>query len=128
KQIVSHLLFCSESGVSVNPEIYAVLNQRVDDPEIDGLKGRRCILLPSGKWVSPDYAFWGEHPFGRFRASLGPDFRRFAPLLSRLGIKEQPDYEDAASVLLDMESQYGVANTPVEDEDDLRVYTSCWRV
>jgi Protein NO VEIN, C-terminal len=127
-QIVSHLLQCSASGDSVNQQVYAVLNQRVEDPEIDRLRERRSILLPSGSWVSPAFVFWGGHPFGRFRASLGTDFQRFAPLLSRLGVREHPNYEDAAAVLLEMANEFGRTNSPIEDEDDVRVYTSCWRM
>jgi hypothetical protein len=128
EQIVSHLLHCSDSGATVNQEIYAVLNQRVEDPEIDRLIGRRSVLLPSETWVSPHYVFWGGHPFGRFRATLGTDFQRFAPLLSRLGVREHPTSEDAAAVLLEMANEFGGTNTPVENEDDVRVYVACWQM
>jgi Domain of unknown function (DUF3883) len=127
-QIVAHLLHCSESGATMNQEVYAVLNQRVDDPEIGHLANRPSILLPSGKWVYPTFVFWGGHPFGRFRATLGADFRRFAPLLESLGVREHPDHGDAVAVLLEMATEFGVTNSPVEDEDDVRVYAACWRM
>src|SRR5439155_19976966 len=101
-QIVAHLLHCSESGATMNPEVYAALNQRVEDSAIHELASRPSILLPSGTWVFPTFVFWGGHPFGHLRASLGADFRRFAPLLERLGVREHPDYGDAAAVLLEM--------------------------
>jgi hypothetical protein len=128
EQIVAHLLHCSESGASMNQEVYAALNDRVEDPAIARLAGRRSILLPSGAWVPPTFVFWGAHPFGRFRATLGGDFQRFAPLLSRLGVREHPDHVDAAAVLLEMATEFGGSNNPVEDDNDLRVYVACWRM
>ncbi|MFI5386234.1 MAG: DUF3883 domain-containing protein [Fimbriimonadales bacterium] len=127
-QIVSHLLHCSESGVMVNQEIYAVLNQRVDDPEVDRLKGRASVLLPSGRWVLPSHVFWDAHPFGRYRWALGTDFRRFGSLLSRIGVRERPTYDDAGAVLQEMEMKFAPTTSPVEDNDEVRVYISCWRI
>jgi len=127
-QIVAHLLHCSESGATMNQEVYAALNQRVEDPALEDLANVASILLPSGKWVSPTFVFWGQHPFGRFRATLGSDFQRFATLLNRLGVREHPDYTDASAVLLEMATEFGGTNSPVEDEDDVRVHAACWRI
>jgi hypothetical protein len=127
-EVVNHLLFCSARTEAVNREVYTFLNLHADEPETSQLRGHRCLLLDSGEYVSPAEVFWGQHPFGRFRVTLGPAFQGFNALLSRLGVKEYPGYLDAIDVLRSIATQFGRDNSPVDNEDDRRVVTKCWRM
>jgi Domain of unknown function (DUF3883) len=127
-EIVRHLLYAASQGGSINREVYTALNQRAEDPEVGELKGKACILAPSGQWLKPQQVFWGDQPFGRFRASLGQGFQAFVPLLFRLGVKDHPDHEDAAEVLMEMAAEFGFYNSPIENPEDQRVFDTCWRM
>ena len=127
-QVVQHLLNCATHTTGMNPEVYTYLNQHADEHEIAMLKTQESILLPDGAWVRPNWVFWGDQPFGRFRATLSDDFHRFRALLGRLGVRDSPDHSDAFSVLLEMSSELAPMNTPVDSERDRQVYASCWRL
>jgi hypothetical protein len=130
--VVRQLLHCSQHNERVNKEVYDFLNTEVDveDPALGNLEGRACLLLPNDdeiRYVRPDQVFWGEHPFGRFRFSLDPEFRQFDALFRRLGVREnQPIVEDYLQVLLDISKEYGTSNLYLE-EDAYSVVMTCWQ-
>lgn len=127
-QVVEHLLNCAKGKAGMNAAVYTYLNQNADDPEIAMLKDHESILLPDGRWVKPKWVFWGDQPFGRFRATLSDDFQGFRALLARLGVREQPDSSDALEVLLEMSGESASMNTPLESDADRQVYAACWRL
>jgi uncharacterized protein DUF3883 len=127
-EVVEHLLYCAERREPVNRQVYTFLNQHANDPEIRLLRERRCLLLDSGEYVAPSEVFWGHHPFGRFRRTLGSAFQGYSELLTRLGVREGPEFDDAIAVLRTIANEFGQDNSPLDDEDDRRVVMKCWRM
>ena len=133
EQVVQHLLYSSKRGETVNKQVYIYLTQNVSDPSIAWLDGKACLLLQteSGEeYFAPDHVFWEEHPFGRFRYRLGPEFGQYKPLFDKLNVQESPDSQDAINVLLEIsESPVAVSNFSVTSEPDLeQVIFACWRL
>ena len=84
-------------------------------------------MAASGGFVRPDQVFWSDHPFGRFRYRLDPELRSLVNLLTALGVKERPDAEDAAAVLVDIEAEFGEFHRELYDEA-ASVVGACWRI
>lgn len=125
--VVKHLLHCSERKIPVNREVYNYLNNKAEDHSINQLKGKPCLLLPNGQYVTAKQVFWGEHPFGRYRYRLSPEMRKYNDLLEKLGVREQPGPGDARDVLTEIAQQYGDFNQPL-DEESYAVCIECWRM
>jgi len=127
--VVRHLLTCDESDERSIVEIYRFLNTHSNDPALDELMGKTCILVKDethGFLVRPDQVYWHEHPFGPFRYRLSQDFLRFSKLLERLKVKQYPDDQDYIQVLLDISEHYGSENMLL-DEDAYVVMMNCWK-
>jgi Domain of unknown function (DUF3883) len=125
-QVVAHLLKCSESKTPVNKEVFRYLNDKADDRALDGLKQRRCLLLPDNSYVKPSQVFWGEHPFGQYRHRLSPDLRKYGALFERLGVQENPSHDDAFAVLREISNEYGPPNRLL-DENTKSILLGCWQ-
>jgi hypothetical protein len=125
-QVVAHLLKCSESNAPVNKEVFRYLNDKADDRALDGLKQKRCLLLPDNSYVKPSQVFWGEHPFGRYRHRLSPDLRKYGTLFERLGVQENPSHDDALEVLREISNEYGPPNRLL-DENTHSILLGCWQ-
>ena len=78
-------------------------------------------------YQSPDHVFWGDHPFGQYRWRLAEDLRGYGPLLKKLGVSDTHNHEDALAVLHDISSQFGEANSPLDDETHA-VVMNCWQM
>jgi len=130
-QVVSHLLYCSAQRVSTNPEVFSFLALAAGDSRhraaLKRLEGAACIPLSDGVYHKPQQVFWGEQPFGRWRAALGPDFRKYQALFELLGVRESPSAHDALAVLEDLEQEFGNGNR-VLDEEAQAVAQQCWRL
>jgi hypothetical protein len=125
-QVVAHLLMCAETGTPVNKEVYRYLNDNAQDPSLNQLRDKPCLLLPDDTYVKASQVFWGEHPFGRFRHRLGPDLRRYEELFAQLGVRETCDHRDALLVLQEVSAQYGAGNR-ILDEGAHTVLMACWQ-
>src|SRR5205823_458711 len=68
-----------------------------------------------------------EHPFGRYRWRLSEELRSYNHLLTQLGVRDAPEYEDAFSVLKEISTEVGATNRPL-DEEALAVLMACWRM
>ena len=90
RQVVGHLLHCSENATVVNQAVYRFLNDNAEDGTLDLLQDSACLLLPDHSYVKAAHVFWGEHPFGRFRHQLGVDLRKWGELFTRLGVRRGP--------------------------------------
>jgi hypothetical protein len=106
--------------------VYTELNNRSDAPEIEELVGTSCIRL-DGRWRRPDEIFWGDHPFGGWRVTLGPNFVNAQKLLDRLGVRPAPTATDAIAVLKDIASELGPTHGQISDEDH-KVVLRCWQM
>lgn len=126
-QVVSHLLKCAAANDIVNKEVYRYLNDKAHDPALERLKGSNCLLLPNNSYVKPNAVFWAEHPFGRLRYRLGPELRRYTDLFSHLDVRESPTYEDALDVMLEIASDFGADNRPL-DKEAQNVLLVCWQL
>ncbi len=124
--VVAHVLHLAAQGQAVGHAVYDLLNSHPDDPAIRRMQNEACIMTASGEFVRPDQVFWSDHPFGRFRYRLDPALRSLVRLLTALGVKEQPDPEDAAAVLVDIEDEFGEYHLEL-DGDALAVTSACWR-
>lgn len=125
--VVKHLLYCSKENRPVNREAYSYLNNKTDDPAINQLKGKACLLLQNNQYVTADHVFWGEQPFGRFRHQLSSDMRKYNDLLKKLGVRERPESQDALAVLCELSNEYGSVNKFLEN-DAHAVCITCWRL
>jgi hypothetical protein len=123
--VVRHLLTCSEQGEAVNKAVWGFLNDNADDPALDHLKSKACLLLPDGTYVRPDQVYWGAHPFGPFRYRLDQEFQQYGNLLKRLGVREGPGDQDYIQVLVEIGEQYGGRHKPLDD-DAYVVLMRCW--
>jgi hypothetical protein len=134
EQVVRHLLLCSKKGELVNKEVYKFLANNVKDVPIHTLKETSCLLLKNEageeKYYFPHHVFWNQHPFGNFRFQLGPEFGQFKSLFDLIGVKKNPDYKDAISVLLEISnSQYAQSSLPISENSELeQVIISCWKL
>lgn len=123
--VVRHVLEFSRQGKLVNKTVYRFLNDKADDEALDALVENACLLLPTQKYVAPSQVFWSQHPFGRFRDQLGPEFRSYQTLLDRLAVKESPDNQDFIDVLLEISQEYEQSHSPLDDPT-LAIVMRCW--
>lgn len=133
RQVVQHLLYVSEQEKPVNQQVYTFLNRFPDDQAIRLLKNKSCLYLKSEdgseKYFRPDQVFWEDHPFGRLRFRLGPEFGQYKDLFDRLGVKEKPDYHDAIQVLLEIADEFGSSNIKLDDKQDIKdVVLMSWKL
>ena len=77
--------------------------------------------------LAPSQVFWGDHPFGSYRRRLGEDLRGYNNFLKRLEVRETPDHHDARKVLAEVSTNFGAANTPLDDEAHAIAMT-CWQM
>jgi len=128
-QVTAHLLAFAGKGQPVARNVYTELSRHASDPAIGRLIGKKCLLLPGGRYVRPDEVFRQDNPFGRYRHLLGQEFDSVGTLLERLGVKRVPDHQDARAVLLDISQEARTrSHEPVDDEDDLAVIWQCWQI
>ncbi len=127
-QVVSHLLWwsCSKRNQPPPKGIYRWLNnpRNTQPGDLKRLRRTACLHI-GGKYLRPDQVFWGQHPFGRFRFTLGDGFRQYPKLLSALGIREAPDYRDAIEVLKEIPGEVGNNTLGQEDKN---VVIQCWDI
>jgi hypothetical protein len=126
RKVVDHLLHCVRSDEQPSDAVYTELNNRSDAPEIEELVGVSCLRL-DGRWRRPDEIFWGDHPFGRWRVTLGPNFANAQKLMDRLGVRPAPTATDAIAVLKDIASELGPTHDQISDEDH-KVVLRCWQM
>ena len=126
EQVVRHLIHCAETNQVVNKDVYRHLNLNASDVALNRLDGKACLLMPDGKYVSGSQAFWGEHPFGRFRIKLGRELQQYSALLDRLRVRQSPDWEDSYRVLIEISTAFGESNSALDDEAN-SVLMTCWR-
>jgi hypothetical protein len=126
RKVVDHLLHCVGADEQPSDAVYTELNNRSESPEIDDLLDTPCLRL-DGAWRRPDEVFWNDHPFGRWRVTLGPNFANAQKLLDRLGVRPAPNATDAIAVLVDMASELGPTHDEI-DEEDQKVALRCWRL
>ncbi len=121
--VIRHLMKYATENRSVNPDVYRFLNERAEPQQLQHLRGEACLHL-GGRYLRPEQVFWGSHPFGSYRVTLGPDLQRYSDLLNTLGVKQSPTYTDALGVLKEVAANRG--NNPVGDDYD--VIISCWNI
>ena len=126
--VVAHLLERAERGEPVGEDTWLYLDQHAEDPALDALANKRCLLLQETMtYVRPDQVYWGPHEFGRWWHTLGESFAKHRRLLERLAVPEGPEAGDAIEVLLDIAARHaGEAGSLIED--DSLVVRSCWRL
>jgi hypothetical protein len=124
--VVNHLLHCATSGLPVHNEVYRFLNDKVDDPAVNQLKGKKCLWW-NDSYVAPEDVFWGEHPFGSYRYRLGEELRKYGNFLNHIGVRNAPDFVDAVAVLKEISVNFNTNRAPL-NEIDLAVLMACWRL
>lgn len=124
--VVKHLIYCATLQIPVNKEVYRFLNDNVGDPTLGQLKDQKCLWLGDA-YYAPSQVFWGDHPFGPYRRRLGEELRGYGNLLKRLEVRDTPDHQDAQNVLIEISSEFGAVNTPLDD-DAYVVLMACWQM
>lgn len=122
--VVAHLLHCANNNLGVNPQVYEFLDQNHEEGAVAGLVGRACLHEGDGRYLKPEDCFWSSHPFGAYRVTLQPEWRRFSRLLARLQVKEAPTAEDALSVLSELSKSYW--DHRIVSLPDQAVANQCW--
>ena len=121
-QVVRHLLRCSKAGVEPPGGIYDWLNDNAKPSDLREMRDAACLRVQN-RYLRPDQVFWGSHPFGSYRAQLGPELVRYQSLLEGLGVREKPDFNDAIEVLKDISKGAGSGVLEANDEN---VVIQCW--
>ena len=125
-QVVQHLLFCMKEDSPVNNQVYAFLNNHSDHVAITLLLDKACLLIDNETYIKPTHVFWGKHGFGNYRFQLSSsDWRIYTNLLNRLGVKDEPDSDDAKKVLLEISNAF--PKKRLEDRD-YSVVMNCWKL
>lgn len=124
--VVNHLIYCIPQSKPVTIDLYCFLNNYANDPCIEKLKNYKCLWL-DGTYCHPRHVFWNEHRFGRYRKRLNDEFYQFSNLLSRLGVRDVPNHEDALSVLKEISEEFGKPNKPLDDEA-YKILMMCWKI
>lgn len=134
-QVVQHLLWSSQNDQPVTNRIYEFLNRErnVQNLAINRLATEKCLYLKDsngeGAYYSPDQVFWEQHPFGDYRFRLPPEFGPFKTLMDRIGVKTNPDVDDAIKVLLEISKKFGTSNIPLPDDtNDEDILIFCWKM
>ena len=123
-QVVSHLLTCSEMEAVPPGNIYQWLNDNAKPGDLQALKDTACLWVPDqDRYLRPDQVFWGSHPFGKYRVKLESGLRSYQKLLEGVGVRENPDFNDAIDVLKDVSKEVGSGALEAEDEN---VVMQCW--
>ena len=120
--VVRHLLRCSAVNVEPPSNIYDWLNDNAKPSDLREMRGAACLRVQN-RYLRPDQVFWGSHPFGSYRAQLGPELVRYQSLLEGLGVREKPDFNDAIEVLKDISNEAGSGVLEAKDEN---VVIQCW--
>lgn len=129
-ELVGHLLHLSSNQTAPPNDLYQRLDQVADDPAVQRLRGKPCLFLQGegeqiGRWLKPSAVYWSRHPFGRFRATLGPSFSQYGKLLKSLEVPEQPGGSDALDLIRELAERFGRANECL-DEEALQVLRISW--
>ena len=69
--------------------IYDWLNDNAIAERPAGDAGRSMSQGSMVDTFDPSQVFWGSHPFGSYRAQLGPELVRYQSLLEGLGVREK---------------------------------------
>ena len=128
EEVVKHLLHSARRGEAVNLEVYRELNRLAPHPALEALVGKECLLLPDEGYVGAQHVFWVDHPFGRFRKKLGPEFAEYGAMLEQLKVKDVATCHDALVVLADIAKEFGPFHDQVTEEADQNVVWTCWRM
>ena len=123
-QVANHLLQCSQENIPPPKGIYRWLNKVVTDipnNTLGKLKDSACLYM-EGNYLRPDQVFW-RHDFGRFCFQLDQDMLSYSKLLVALGVKNEPDYDDALKLLKDIAREK--SNNRLEPEEKDAVL-QCW--
>ena len=126
-QVVKHLLKCSQDDIEPAPNVYDWLTEWLEDiPDRDLrlLQDSACLYM-GGQYLRPDQVFW-RHDFGSgFRFQLDPKMKSYSELLQAVGVKEEPDHDDALKVLKEISQKMG--NDRLESNDKSAVL-QCWAI
>ena len=123
-QVVKHLLKCSQEDIEPAPNVYDWLTEWLEDiPDRDLrlLQDSACLYMGS-QYLRPDQIFW-RHDFGGYRFQLDQGMISHSELLQAVGVKEDPDHDDALKLLKEISEEMG--NNRLEHEDKVAIL-QCW--
>lgn len=131
RQVVDHLLECARTQQTVNSQVYAFLTQRVEDEaahgEIERLRSVPCIQVDDGTFVGSWQVFWHDNSLAPMRRQLAEEpFSSWRRLLDFVGVKVEPDHEDAFRLLRELSVEFGAPGAMTDDAD--RVLQACWEI
>jgi hypothetical protein len=130
-QVVAHLLESARAAKTVNSQVYAFLTQHVDDEsasnEIERLRPERCIQVDDGTFVGSWQVFWHDNSLAPMRRQLADEpFSNWRRLLDFIGVKVEPDHEDAIRLLRELSVEF--AGRSAFTDDGRRVLQVCWEI
>lgn len=124
--VTAHLRHCCESGEEPPRGIYDELSSRIaelTEDQRDALQEFPSLRLPDETWAPPDAVFWEEPGLGPFGKRLDASWNQWRPLLDAIGVREEPDGDDAIRVLT------GIAERPeIEPPAVEAIVTRCWQI
>jgi hypothetical protein len=111
------------------------VNKALEDGEIDkskliDLRTTKCLYHKElNQYVRPQDCFSEEHPFGTHRVRLGADdLTVLKELLTTLGIRARPTWEDAVEVLREISQSDDALLKRKISSDEKRVVIACWKL
>jgi hypothetical protein len=131
RQVVDHLRACARGRETVNSQVYTFLTQRVDDEaariEIERLRPEPCIQIDDGDYVGSWQVFWHDNSLAPIRRQLAENpFSSWRRLLDLIGVKVEPDHEDAIRLLREFSVEFGAQGSL--SMDVARVLQVCWEI
>lgn len=135
KTVLKHLRESANVGSPVDPRVYDFLNTALKEGELypadfRSLATSPCLYRPdSSRFVRPSECFSEDHPFNTHRVLIGAaDRTTLKELLTALGIRRQPTWNDAVEVLREIAQTDDVLLKRGVSRDDRRVVMACWKL
>ena len=127
QMVIDHLRHCVQVGTPAHISTYQVLNEcaQREDPLISTLAGDPFLYVESlNCFVRPNQLYWTPQKLGRFAFSIPSSLDSFKPLFKAIGVKNDPEMQDYADILLDIIGDYFQQAKSVEGTDR-SVYDAC---
>lgn len=125
KLVVDHLLHCVEHGIEPGVTTYIVLNERANDPQLDRLKGERCVWIESHKvFARPNQLYWSPQQLGRYAFTIPGRLETYKPFFDAIDVKNAPEGADYVDILIDIVGEFFERCQRI-DGSDRAIYDAC---
>lgn len=128
-QVIEHLLNYSVNSKKIDTKVYEFLNSNIEKKpnQIKTKLGGTPIIWneDEANYLLASQCFWKPNTFGKYRYKLPQELEKYKKLFTELGVKEEPDSDDAIAVLKEISHKFVTNNDPL-DEESKGVVNQCW--